>query len=176
MLPKNFTANKTRTIVVSCITLVLGVLFCCSMSFGNGLNYLIGGTLCFAGILFIVNSIIEAKALLTVNGFIGFASLSFGIMFVIKHLAQTLLDYVPYLMIAIGVLLFVDAFLSQFVRYNSTAQFVIMLVSGSVLTILGLCLMFIPALQKIAAVVFGCILIIASLYTLIWLGIHKNKK
>lgn len=176
MLPKNFTANKTRTIIAACITLVLGVLFCCSMSFGNGLNYLIGGSLCFAGILFIINSIIEAKALLTVNGFIGFASLSFGIMFMIKHLAQTLIDYVPYLMIAIGVLLFIDAFLSQFVRYNSTPQFIITLVSGAALTTLGFCLMFIPVLQKIAAVVFGCMLIIASLYTLIWLGIHKSKK
>ncbi len=175
MLPKKFTSNKTRTIIVACITLVLGVLFCCSMSFGSGLSYLIGGSLCFAGILFIINSIIEARALVTVNGVVGFGALSFGIMFMIKQLAGILLDYVPYLMIAIGVLLLVDAFLSKFARYNSTVQFVITLVFGTVLTTLGFCLMFIPALSKIAAVVFGCMLIIASLYTLIWLGINKNK-
>ncbi len=174
MLPKNLTANRTRTIIVSCITLVLGVLFCCSMSFGAGLSWLIGGALCFAGILYVVNSIIELKSLLTMYGILGAGAISFGIMFIINQLAQVLVDYVPYLMIAIGVVVLVDAFLSKFARYNSTLLFVIMLVVGTCVTALGFCLMFIPALSKIAAIVFGCILIVASLYTLISLAIKKK--
>ena len=175
MLPKSFTNNKPRTIVVSSITLILGVLFCCSMSFGSGLSWLIGGTLCFAGILYIINSIVYAKSMLTMYGLLGAGAISFGVMFIIKQLAQILVDYVPYLMIAIGVVVLIDAFLSKFVRYSSTLTFVIMLVSGALITTLGFCLMFIGALSKIAAIVFGCILIVASLYTLISLALKKNK-
>jgi hypothetical protein len=176
MLPKSFTTNKPRTIVVSSITLILGVLFCCSMSFGNGLSWLIGGTLCFAGILYIINSIVYAKSLLTIYGLLGVGAISFGVMFIIKQLAQILVDYVPYLMIAIGIVVLIDAFLAKFVRYSSTVVFVIMLVAGALITTLGFCLMFISALSKIAAIVFGCILIVASLYTLISLALKKNRQ
>ena len=175
MLPKSFTNNKPRTIVVSSITLILGVLFCCSMSFGSGLSWLIGGTLCFAGILYIINSIVYAKSMLTMYGLLGAGAISFGVMFIIKQLALILVAFVPFLLIAIGVVVLIDAFLSKFVRYSSTLTFVIMLVAGALITTLGFCLMFIGALSKIAAIVFGCILIVASLYTLISLALKKNK-
>ena len=176
MLPKDFTVNKTRTIIVSCITLVIGVLFCCSLSFGQkGLSWLIGGTLCFAGVLYIINSIIYAKTLLSMYGILGAGAVSFGIMFIIDSLSGILLRYVPFLMIAIGVIVLSDAFLCKFARYKSTVQFVIMLVLGACITTLGGCL-FIPALANIASIIFGCILIVMSLYTLISLAIKKNKE
>ena len=128
-----------------------------------------------AGILYIINSIVYAKSMLTMYGLLGAGAISFGVMFIIKQLAQILVDYVPYLMIAIGVVVLIDAFLSKFVRYGSTLAFVIMLVAGALITTLGFCLMFIGALSKIAAIVFGCILIVASLYTLISLALKKNK-
>ena len=175
MLPKNFTNNKTKTIIVSCITLILGVLFCCSLSFGTGLSWLMGGSLCFAGIMYIINSILERRSLLTMAGIIGFGAVAFGVMFIAKSLAQILIDFVPYLMIAIGILLFIEAFLAKFTRYHSITIFVIVIVVSVAFLALGICLMAIPSWSRVASIIFGCILIIASLYTLLSLVINKKK-
>ena len=175
MLPKNFTTNKTRTIIVSCITLILGVLFCCSLSFSAGLSWLMGGSLCLAGIMYIINSVMERRSLLTINGIIGFGAVAFGVMFIAKKLAQVLVDFVPYLIIAIGVLLLIEAFLAKFSRCHTIAVFVIVIVISVLFLAFGICLMVIPSWSSVAAVVFGCILIIASLYTLLSLVLNKKR-
>lgn len=175
MLPDKLKKNKTRTIVVSSITLVLGVLFCCSLNFSDGLSWLIGGSLCFAGVLYLINSMVKYRSWFTGEAIIGVGAVSFGIMFMVDRLAGILLNYVPYLMIAIGIAIIVEAFLTKFARYNSTVEFVITLVVGIVITALGFCLMFITEWQKVAAVVFGCILIATSLYTLITLFLSREK-
>ncbi|MBQ8545509.1 MAG: hypothetical protein IJ437_01035 [Clostridia bacterium] len=175
MLPKKFKANQTRTIVVASITLVIGVLFCCSLNFGDGLSWLIGGSLCFAGALYIINSMVKYRSLFTAEAIIGVGAVSFGIMFMIEKLAHILLAYVPYLMIAIGIAVIIEAFLSKFARYNSIVEFIITLIVGMGITALGFCLMFIPGWTNIAAVVFGCILIAISLYTLISLFLSRKE-
>lgn len=175
MLPNKLKKNKTRTIVVSSITLVLGVLFCCSLNFGDGLSWLIGGSLCFAGALYLINSMVKYRSWFTGEAIVGIGAVSFGILFMVDKLAHILLNYVPYLMIAIGIAIIVEAFLTKFARYNSTVEFVITLVVGIVITALGFCLMFITEWQKVAAVVFGCILIATSLYTLITLFLSREK-
>ena len=175
MLPNNLKKNQTRTIVTACITLIIGVLFCCSLTFADGLSWLIGGSLCFTGILCVINSIIQVKSLLTVDGVVGTVATAFGVMFIIKQLAQVLLDFVPYLMIAIGVIMIVEAFLSKFARYNSLALFIIALIVGTSFTALGFCLMFIEAWARVAALIFGVILIVVSLYTLITILLAKKN-
>lgn len=175
MLPNDLKKNQTRTIIVACITLVIGVLFCCSLTFADGLSWLIGGSLCFAGILCVINSIIQTKSLLTLDGILGAVAIAFGVMFVVKQLAQVLLDFVPYLMIAIGIIMFVEAFLSRFARYNSLAIFIIALIVGTSFTALGFCLMFIKSWAKVAAVIFGIILIVVSLYTIITILLAKKN-
>ena len=175
MLPNDLKKNQTRTIIVACITLVIGVLFCCSLTFADGLSWLIGGSLCFTGILCVINSIIQAKSLLTLDGILGAVSTAFGIMFIIKQLAQVLLDFVPYLMIAIGLIMIVEAFLARFARYNSLAVFIIALVVGTSFTALGFCLMFIKSWARVAALIFGVILIVVSLYALITTVLAKKN-
>ena len=175
MLPEKLKANKTRTIVVSSITLVIGILFCCSLNFKDGLSWLIGGSLCFAGALYLINSVVRYRSWFTAEAIIGVGAVSFGIMFMVEKLAYILLDYVPYLMIAIGIAVVVEAFLTKFARYHSTVEFVITLISGIAITTLG-CLMFIPSWIKYAAVVFGCILIVISLYTLITLFLSRKDR
>lgn len=178
MLPKNFTSNKPRTIVVSLITLVIGVLFCCSPAFGDGLKWLIGGSLCFAGILYIINSIVSKRSLFTMDGIVGVFGIAFGIiiMFVIKiSLVSLLSQVVPWLMIAIGVAVFAESFLAKFSRYSGAILFVILLVAGIAFIALGICLACIKSWQGASPIVFGGILIVFSLYTLISLFIKRNN-
>lgn len=176
MLPKKLKKDKSRTIVASCVTLIIGILFCCSKSFGNGLDWLIGLALCLAGALYIINAIIKLRSLFNSDAIFGLCALSFGIMFIVNSLSGILIKYVLYVMVAFGVAIIVEAFLSKFFRYNSTAEFIITLIVGILVTALAFCLKYIPGWDAFAAVVFGCILIAISLYTLITLFISRKKE
>ena len=176
MLPKKLKKDTSRSVVASCVTLIIGILFCCSKSFGNGLSWLIGAALCLAGALYILNALIKQRSLFNSDAIFGICTLSFGIMFIVKSLAYILIDYVLYVMIAIGAAIIIEAFMSKFFRYNSTPEFIITLVVGILVTALAFGLMFIPGWIQFAAVVFGCILIAISLYTLINLFISRNKE
>ncbi len=175
MLPKKLKKDQTRTVIISGITLVIGILFCCSKSLGSGLSWLIGAALCLAGALYILNALIKQRSLFNSDAVFGICTLSFGIMFIVKSLAYILIDYVLYIMIAIGIAIIVEAFLSKFFRYNSIAEFVITLLVGILVTALAFCLKYIPGWDAFAAVVFGCILIAISLYTLVTLFISREK-
>ena len=174
MLPKKITSNKPRAIVASCITLVIGILFCCSSAFGKGLDWLLGGSLCFAGIMYIVSSIIERRSLLTPSGIVGAAACAFGIMFICERLSYVLTDFVPYLVIAFGLVVFAEAFFAKFARFHGIVIFIIALVIGAISLAFGICILLFSQLRQIAPIVFGCILIIASLYTLISILIAKK--
>ena len=175
MLPKKLKKDQTRTIVVSGITLVIGILFCCSKSLGGGLSWLFGAALCLAGALYIINAIVKQRSLFNSDAMFGICTLSFGIMFIVKSLAYILIDYVLYVMIAIGIAIIIEAFLTKFFRYNSSAEFIITLIVGALVTALAFCLKYIPGWDQFAAVVFGGILIAISLYTLITLFISREK-
>ena len=173
MLPKKIASNKPRAIVVSCITLAIGILFCCASAF-KGLDWLLGGSLCFAGIMYIVSSIIERRSLLTPSGIIGAGACAFGIMFIVERLSYILTDFVPYLVIMFGLVVFAEAFFAKFARFHGIVIFIIALVVGTLSLIFGVCLFCIAKLREIAPIFFGCILIIASLYTLISILIAKK--
>ena len=175
MLPKKLKKDQTRTVVISGIILVIGILFCCSKSLGGGLSWLIGAALCLSGALYILNALVKQRSLFNSDAIFGICTLSFGIMFIVKSLAYILIDYVLYVMIAIGIAIILEAFLSKFFRYNSIAEFIITLVVGILVTALAFCLRYIPGWDQFAAVVFGCILIAISLYTLITLFISRDR-
>ena len=146
MLPKKLKKDKSRTIVASCVTLIIGILFCCSKSFGNGLDWLIGLALCLAGALYIINAIIKLRSLFNSDAIFGLCALSFGIMFIVNSLSGILIKYVLYVMIAFGVAIIVEAFLSKFFRYNSTAEFIITLIVG---ILVYLCVVFLILLSVV---------------------------
>lgn len=175
MLPRKLTKDKTRTAITSCIMLVIGILFCCSLSLGEGLSWLIGAALCLTGAIYIINSIVKDRTLFNSDAIFGVCTLSFGVMFIIDVLAYVLISYVLYIMIGIGIAIIIEAFLAKFARYNTTTEFVITLIVGAVVTALAFCLKFIPGWDRVAAVVFGCILIAISLYTLITLLVVHGK-
>jgi uncharacterized membrane protein HdeD (DUF308 family) len=77
--------------------LVVGVLFCFSLSLGNtALSYIIGTGLIIAGILSIVNSYSVKKALLTSDGMVGAAIVAFGVLFAGNELTWAIFNFIPF--------------------------------------------------------------------------------
>jgi uncharacterized membrane protein HdeD (DUF308 family) len=95
--------NHTRTIVISCIALVIGILLCCSISLGQLLSWFIGIAISLCGVMYIVNSILQKKSVLNADAILGAILTAFGVMFIIDQMASIIIAFLPYLMIAVGV-------------------------------------------------------------------------
>lgn len=165
--------NHTRTIVVSCIALVIGILLCCSVSLGELLSWFIGIAISLCGVMYIINSILQKKSILNVDSILGAVLVAFGVMFIIDKLANILVGFLPYLMIAIGVVLLGESFLAKFLRHCSMAVFVVLLILGTAITTLGI--LFIFFWENVFSIALGCVLIITSVYTLIKTFVAKNS-
>ena len=153
---------RLKTLLVACVFLVMGILFICSLALGvSGLSYLIGTTLIVIGVLYIVISIVKKRGLLSTEGMIGCAVLSFGIMFMTHQLANIIVAYIPWLLISVGVAIILDALLRRFIKNDpSLAKFVCELVLGGVTLIFGICVKFIAALSSYAVAVLGAALVV----------------
>ncbi len=170
---KKLSSQNLGTIIFACVILILGLMFCC---FGaQVLSYIIGGCIILFGVLFVVNSIVRTRALLTTNGLIGVILGAFGSMVIVRNLAGILLDFIPWIMISVGVLIIADSFLRFFLRKDvSLAVFIVELVVGSLVTAAGFCVKFIDDFANFASVVFGIVLIIYSLFIIFTTLIKKN--
>lgn len=173
MSTKKLSNQSLGTIIFGCVTLILGLMFCC---FGaKVLSYIIGGAIILFGVLFVVNSIIRTKALLTMNGLVGVILGAFGSMVIVRNLASLLLDFIPWIMISVGALIIADSFLRFFARKDvSLAIFIIELVVGTLVTAAGFCVKFIDDFANFASIVFGIVLVIYSLFIIFTTIIKKN--
>ena len=131
MTNKPIKNNFTRTIVISCIALVIGILLCCSVSLGQLLSWFIGIAIALCGVMYVVNSILQKKSVLNADAILGAVFVAFGVMFIVDQMASIIVDFLPYLMIAIGVVLFGEAFLAKFARKCNLAVFIILLILGT---------------------------------------------
>lgn len=151
-----------KSIVVAAIVFVIGVLLCCSLTFGaRGLSWLIGVSISVAGVMFLVNTIKATKGIANMHGFLGTVLIGFGIMFIADRMANIIIGFIPWCLIAIGATLAVDAFLAKFVKKNATiAKFVGELIFGLVTVALGICLKVISGFGDYAAAMLGAFLIV----------------
>ena len=153
---------RLKSLLVSCVFLIMGILFICSLALGvSGLSYLIGTTLIVIGVLYIVISIVKRRGLLSTEGMIGCSVLSFGIMFMTHQLANIIVAYIPWLLISVGVAIILDALLRKFIKNDpSMAKFVCELVLGGITLVFGICVKFISALSGYAVAVLGAALVV----------------
>ncbi len=172
---KNLSKDRLGCVVWGCIVLVIGILFCCSLSFGiTGLSYLIGISIIAAGLIWAATTGIQRKSLITASGFLSTTLMAFGIMFIMRRLASIVVDFIPWFMISAGVFIIIDAFLLKFARNdNSLAKFIAELVIGVVSATLGFLVKFVNGWDKFSATVLGAILVIYALYT-IFIAIFKK--
>ena len=176
MEKKKLTNEQMSSLFTSVIILVIGILFCCSRAMGvTGTSWLIGISLAVTGITFLVNAVMLHKSMLNSTGLLGSALLAFGAMFTVQDLAQIIFNYIPFLLIVVGAVIFVDAFLRKFAKKEiSTGNCVFQILSGLIALVLGFCLKFIANFAEFASLVMGLIIIAYSLIAMI--SVFTNKK
>lgn len=167
--------NHTRTIVISCIALVIGILLCCSISLGQLLSWFIGIAISLCGVMYIVNSILQKKGVLNADAILGAILTAFGVMFIIDQMASIIIAFLPYLMIAVGVIFLSESFLAKFARNCHLAVFIILLILGVAITTLGFLFIFLWNINEVLSIALGCILIVTAVYTLIKTFVEKNS-
>ncbi|MBR2025438.1 MAG: hypothetical protein IKA02_06495 [Clostridia bacterium] len=163
-------SSKTANIVWACVLLVIGILFCFSMSYGvKGLSYIIGISIILTGVVFALNAISKNSSTLSIMCFFSSFLVAFGIVFIGKELASIVIDVIPWMLIVVGVMIFIDAFLLQYVRrINVPLKFVIELALGILLFIFGLVVKFNARWGEYSALVLGIALIVYGIYLLLY--------
>lgn len=165
MEKKQISNEQMKSIVTAAILFVIGVLFCCSLTFGaRGLSWLIGVSISITGIMFLINTVKARKSIANLPGFLGAVLIGFGIMFILERMANIIISFIPWGLIAVGATLATDAFLVKFVKKNATtARFVVELVLGLLTAALGICLKVISGFADYAAAMLGAFMIVYAI-------------
>ena len=172
---RKLNSEELKTIVIAVLLMVIGILFCCSLSIGiDGLSVVIGLILLIIGVLFLVNCFIGNKGIFAIEGILGTIILSLGILFMVHKLAGLIFAYIPWLLVVFGCVVLIDAFLGKYTRNESIVSFVIKLVVGVVAIVLGLCLELIDGFVEYASIILGIVMILYSAY-MIYNFFVKNK-
>ena len=168
--------EQKSSLFTSIIIFVIVVLFCCSRAMGvTGTSWLIGISLAVTGITFLINAVIQYKSMLNTTGILGSALLAFGAMFTVQDLAQVIFNYIPFFLIIVGAVIFIDAFLRKFAKKEiTTGVCVCQILIGLGTLALGFCLKFIASFAEFASLVLGLIIIAYSLIAIA--SVFTNKK
>lgn len=165
--------KETKTVIIAVVLLIVGILFCFSLAMGiNALSYIIGACLILAGGATLFNTAIKKKTTLNYIGIISAALIAFGILFIEFRLASILFSFVPWLLVAISVVVILDAVLNK-LSQNNNVVFFTQLAVGTLVLALGLCLKFISGFIDFSSVVLGIVMIIYSVYLLVMVFTKK---
>lgn len=167
-------SKETKTIIISSLLLIVGILFCFSMAMGiKALSYIIGIFLIGVGIISIVNSAMTKKTILNYSGLMGAGLIALGILFIINELALLIFYFVPWLLIVSSLVIIGDSIIKKKTQ-NNNAVFISELIVGIVVLALGLCLKFIPGFITFSSIMLGIVMILASIYLFVMV-FTKNK-
>jgi len=173
---KKLSSEELKTIIIAVLLMVIGILFCCSLSIGiEGLSVVIGLILLIVGILFLINCFVGNNGILGIESIVGIVLLALGIMFMIHKLAGLIFAYIPWLLIIFGIVIVVDGFFGKYVRNENLIPFIIKLILGVISITLGLCLELIDGFAEYASIILGIIMIVYSAYMMYEFFI-KNKR
>lgn len=177
MSKKKFNNQEIKILIISAIIFVIGVLFCFSLAMGtNGVSLLIGISMIVVGIMFVVNSVARDKSFVTSTGLSGAAVVAFGLMFCARSMAGLIFDYLPYLLIVVGVCFVADAFLKRINNNQlNVLSFVVELLFGCVVLAFGVCLKFVNGFSDYASLVLGAILIVYAVVSACKVLLKSNK-
>ena len=173
---KKLSSDELKSVVVAVLLMIVGVLFCCSLSIGiDGLSVIIGLILMVIGVLCLANLIISSKGLLSIEGIVGVGLLSLGILFISSKLAGIIFEYIPWLLLVLGCVITIEALIDRFLKkHDSLIRFIIALVVGVLSIILGLCLKLINGFMEYASIMLGILLIVYAGY-LLYLSFFTSK-
>ena len=166
---KKLSIEELKSVICSVLLMMLGMLFCCSLSVGiNGLSVIIGLVLVVVGVVFLFNSILLENTMLTIRGLFGAIVVSLGIMFIMSKLAGIIFDYIPWLLMVVGVVIAADALINKLVyKVESVLTLVLKIVLSVISLTLGVCLRCIDGFAEYASVVLGILMIMYALYLIV---------
>lgn len=162
----NLQSNQLKTLIISAILMVIGILFCCSLSIGiSGLSTILGILLIIAGLVFVANAFLKTKTIFCYMGIMGAAVLALGILFITNRMAGILFGYIPWLLIVLGALIILDAIIAKFYRNDDTLMnLIIKIVLGLIAIILGICLRVVEGFMEYASIILGILMVIYAIY------------
>lgn len=165
---KGLYSEEIKNLVIAVLLMIVGILFCCSLSIGiDGLSVIIGLILMIVGILMIINVLVNNGKIFSISGMLGSLILSLGILFLASKLAGIIFAYIPWFLIVLGGVAIADSLIGKFIRKNiKTFEFVVKLVVGVLAIALGLCLKFIDGFMEYASILLGIFMIMYSAYML----------
>lgn len=166
---EKITTSKTLTIlyIESLVLIILGILFACSFSVGDILDYSLGALLLIFAIFELVLSIVKRKSVISVEGlFAAFAGSLAIICFSKKIFNSFFNDFAIWFLIVLGSLIILNAIYGFIVKRN-TFICVVELAIGVVSLTLGLLLYFLDDFRKYSSIVFGVIFIVLGIALLV---------
>lgn len=167
--------ENLKTLIPSVLLIVLGVLFCCSLAIGiSGLSILIGIILIFAGVMLLINSLINTKTIINLQGILGACVVSMGIIFISRHLAGIIFAFIPCFLITLAICLVLDILNDTLIKKEFViAKFLTKLIIAIVSLTLGLCLLLINGFMEYSSIVLGIVMIVFGIYLIISALIKK---
>lgn len=173
---KKLNSEEMRSVIVAVLLMVVGILFCCSLSIGiEGLSIIMGLILMIVGLLILFNLFMGDGKLYSINGIIGVGVLALGLMFLSHNLAGIIFAYIPWLLIVFGVVVIADGLLDKFVKKDSRLlPFILKMILGVLAIVLGVCLILIDGFLEYSSIIIGVLLIAYAGYIL-YLSLIKKQ-
>ena len=168
--------NELKLIILAAMVFIFGILFCCATKTAvNVLSVIIGIIFILSGSLLILESILTKKSSFNSDSASGAFALAFGILFIAKELGWLILEYIPYILIVLGIIILIDAILIMAIKQRKNIlAFIYELILGITALVLGILLLTSDEFREYASLVFGITLIVYAIFILIVALFAKN--
>jgi sulfite exporter TauE/SafE len=174
---KSWAPERITKLIQGIVVTILGILLCCSLAFDSTaiISYILGAGIIILGLVFLAISLISKKSLYTGEAVIGGLAISIGILVMWLHLFGVILDYIPIAVTVAGGILLLAPFIKYFVKNDTNKMiFVLLILLGTAVLALGICLLVINGFKEIAAVVLGALLILYGLFVVVLALLNKK--
>ena len=166
--------EKIIALVEAGVLLVVGILFCFGLA-TDVLSVIVGAGLIIAGVVFLAISFVGTKSLLTNVGFGGGLLLALGIYCLAATAVEIIFTFVPYLLIVGGSIIILDGIFGKFVnKHDVLVVFIIKLVIGIALVVIGILLLTVPEFAQAVSIIFGVTIILLAIYAIVMILLDKD--
>ena len=163
-------SEKTMSLIIACVLLLAGILFCISPAIGEAsAGIVIGIGVILVGLILGMKDFLTEKTLISRGVLIGSAIAALGIYCAADgSIVSKVIGVIPYVLITAGVCITADAILLKTIREkNNNKKFGIELSVGIACIVLGCLIFALSFFRKALAVIIGILLIIGSAYYLL---------
>ncbi len=160
-------AVTVMNVITAVITIAIGVSFC--ISFNNAtdtINTLMGIVVIVAGCLNIALFIVNNQSLISGAGIWSALLIALGIYFIQEKPANLIINFIPWILIAMGALFIVDALLGLR-RKEGFSSFIIGIIIGVAAFVLGICLVSLESFRNVSALILGIIIVLYGIFQLV---------